>query len=52
MEEEEQKIEGNVNNITTDSSFISPFDMNAQKKDANMSYERQLDWCILVEKIK
>ena len=52
MEEEEEEIERTVNNITTDISFQSPVDMNAQKKDSNMSYEIRIASGILVEKIK
>ena len=52
MEEEEEEIKSNVNNITKDTSFQSPVAMNAQKKDANISYERQLDSGILAETIK
>ena len=51
MEEEEEEIESNVNNITTNTSFQSLAAMNIQKKDANMSYERQLAPGILEETI-
>ena len=52
MEEEEEEIESNINNIKTDTSFQSPVAMNAKKKDANMSYARQLASGILAETIK
>ena len=52
MEEEEEEIERNINNITTDISFQFPVAMNAQKNDANMSYERQLASGILAETIE
>ena len=47
-----KKIESNVNNITTDNSFQSHVAMNAQKKDANMSYKRRLASGIIPETIK
>ena len=52
MEEEEEEIESNINNITMDTSFQSPVDVNAQKKDANMSLGRQIYSGILSETIK
>ena len=38
MEDEEKYVERNVNNVTTDTLFQSPVTVNAQKKDANMTY--------------
>ena len=52
MEESEEEAESSVNNVTTDTSFQSPVFINAQKKDANMSYERWLTSGILAETIK
>ena len=52
MEEEEKYYERNANNITTDNFFQSPVTINAQKKDVNMTYERQISLGILTETIK
>ena len=52
MEEEEKDAKCNVNNVTANNSFQSPVAINAQKKDTNVSYERQLDLGILAETIK
>ena len=37
MEEEEKYAKHNVNNVTTDTLFRSPVNINAQKKDANVT---------------
>ena len=50
MEEEDSK--SNAKNINTDTLFQSPVAINAQKKDTNVSYERQLNSSILAETIK
>ena len=52
MEEEEEDAPNNVNNITTDTSFHSPVDMNVQNKDTNISYESRLTSGILAETIE
>ena len=52
MEEEEKDAKRNVNNITTDNLFQSPVTINAQKKDANVTYERRIASGILAETIK
>ena len=39
-EEEEKYSERNINNVTTDTLFQYPVNINAQKKDANVTYER------------
>ena len=49
MEEEEEKIERNINYITCNNSFQSPIFMNVQKKDANCSLQRRLASGILAE---
>ena len=52
MEEEEKYSKRNVNNITIDTLFQSAVTITAQKKDANMTYDRQIDSCIFLETIK
>ena len=52
MEEEEKYAKRNVNNVTTDTLFQSHVTINAQKKYANVTYERRLDLSILAETIK
>ena len=52
MEEEEEKIERNINNIICNTSLQSLISMNVQKKDANLSLERQLASGALVEIVK
>ena len=52
MEYKEKDYECNVNNVTTDTLFQSPFTVNAQKKDAKVTYERQTTSGILVEMIQ
>ena len=52
MEEEEKYAERNVNNVTMDTSFQSLVAINSLKKDANVTYERQLSSGILAETIK
>ena len=52
MEQEKEKIERNINNITCDTSFQSPVTTNVQKKDANWSLERRLAAGILDEMVK
>ena len=49
MEQEEEEIERNINNITCDTPFQSPIDINVQNKDANMSLEIRLDSGVLAE---
>ena len=51
MEDEEKYAERNVNNVTTDTLFQSPVTINAQKKDANVTYERRFAPGILAETI-
>ena len=51
MEDEEKYAERNVNNVTTDTLFQSPVTINAQKKDANVTYERRFAVGILAETI-
>ena len=52
MEDEEKDAERNVNNVTTYTSFQSPVTINAQKKYANVAYERRIASGILAETIK
>ena len=52
IEDEEKYAERHVNNVTMDTSFHSPVTINAQKKDSNVTYERQISSGILVETIK
>ena len=52
MEDKEKDAYRNVNNITMDTMFQSPVTINAQKKDANVKYERQIASDILAETIK
>ena len=52
MQGEGKYAKHNVNNVTTDTLFQSPFTVNAQKKDANMTYERRTASGILEETIK
>ena len=52
MEEKEEETERNINNITCDTSFQSPIDINAQKKDAIFLLERQLSSGVLVEMVE
>ena len=52
MEEEKEEIERNIDNITCDTSFQSPFAMNVQKKDANWSLDIPLAAGILVEMVE
>ena len=52
MEDEEKYAERNVNNVTTDTFFQSPVTINAQNKDANMTYERQIASGIIADTIK
>ena len=42
MEDEENDAKSNVNNVTTDTLFQSPITINAQNKDANVTYDRLL----------
>ena len=49
MEEEEKYTKRNVNNVTTDNLFQSPGTINAQKKDADVTYERRIALGILAE---
>ena len=52
MEDEEKDAKRNVNNVTTDTLFQSPVTVNAQKKDANVTYERRIASGIIVETMK
>ena len=52
MEYEEKYSERNVNNITSDTLFQPPVTVNAQKKDANVTYERQIASGFFAETIK
>ena len=52
MEDGEKYAKHNVNNVTMDTLFQSPVTINAQKKDANVTYERQIASGILAEMIK
>ena len=47
MVDKEKDAKFNVNNVTTDTLFQSPVTANAQNKDANTTYERQLALGIL-----
>ena len=51
-EEEEKYFERDVNNITMDTLFHSPVTINKQKKDANVTNERQISLDIHEETIK
>ena len=51
MEEEEKYFECNVNKVTTDTLFQFPITINAQNKDINVTYERQMASGILAETI-
>ena len=42
MEDEEKYAKHNINKIIMDTLFQSPATINAQKKDANVTYERQI----------
>ena len=52
MEDKEKDAEHNVNNVTTDTFFQSPVTINAQNKDANVTYEKRIASGILAETIK
>ena len=52
MGDKEKYAEHNVNNVTTDNLFQYPVTINAQKKDSNVTYERQFYPGILAEMIK
>ena len=45
-------MELNVNNVTKYTLFQSPATINAQEKDANVTYERRIASGILAETIK
>ena len=51
-EEEEKDPERNVNNVNMDTFVQSPFTINRQRKDANVSNERRIDPDIHAEAIK
>ena len=51
-EDEGKYTKRNVNNVNTDTLFQSPVTVNAQKKDANVTYERRIASRILAETIK
>ena len=42
MEAEEKDAKRNVNNVTMDMFFKLPVTINKQRKDANVTYERQI----------
>ena len=50
MKEEEEETERNINNITCNTSFQSP--MNVQNKDSNTSLERRLASGVLTEMVE
>ena len=52
MEDEEKYAKRNINNVITDTFFQSPVTVNAQNKDANLTYERQIPSSVLAETIK
>ena len=52
MEEEEKYVKHNINNVTTYTLFQSLVTINAQTKDANLKYEREIASGILEETIK
>ena len=52
MKDEEKYAQRNVKNFTRDIFFQYPITINAQKEDANMTYERRIFLSILVERIK
>ena len=52
MEDKEKDAENNVNNVTMDTLFQSPANINVQKKDANVTYDRQIASGILSLTIK
>ena len=45
-------MEDNVNNVTMDNLFLSPVNINTQKKDSNMTNERHVAADIQTETIK
>ena len=49
---DEKNADRNINNITMDTMFQSPVTTNAQKKNANVKYERLIASDILAETIK
>ena len=49
MDEEEEDIERNINNVTCNTPFQSPFIKSVQKKDASWSLERRLASGVLQE---
>ena len=49
MEEEEKYSERTVNNVSVDTLIRSPVAINAQKKDADVTYERRIALGILAE---
>ena len=51
MEDEVKYAKRNVNDVTPDTLFQSPITINSQKKDANLTYERQIALGILTETI-
>ena len=52
MKDEKRYSKGNVNKVTTDTLFQSLVTINAQNKNKNMTYERQIASGILAETIK
>ena len=52
MDQEEEKIECNINNITCDTSFEYPVTMNVQNKYTNLSLYRQLAAGVLSEMVE
>ena len=51
-EQQKEEIEGNINNITCDTSFQSPVTNSVQKKDASWSLERRLAVGVLAKILK
>ena len=52
MEDEEKDAEHNANNVTTDTLFQPSVTVNAQNKDANVTYERNCFSGIIAEMMK
>ena len=50
--DEEKNAKRNVNNVTTDTLFQSSVTVNAQNKDANVTYERNCFSGIIAETMK
>ena len=52
MDEEEEEMERNINNVTCDTSFMSPVTKSVQKKDESWSLEIRLAAGILAEMVE